>query len=144
MRRDKDDTRGRIPPEHMGRKNDTSFFEPCHSCERDSCPGWNCELLHTEDDTEQQWQLTEARVYDAMWKLKTVHLANSGTGAIDRMQSLFGEITPVEKTAFFLYGHWVVYGWETTKPMVRELYPGIVNNHISSTISGIGKEMHHG
>ena len=118
MRRDKNDTRGRIPPEQL-------------------------QVIHGGNDSgktlEQNWALTEAKVYDALWRLKEIH--NRLLPIHDchqRIQADFAPITPIEMAAIHLYGHWIVYGWATTKAMVREIYPGIVNKNLSNTISGIG------
>lgn len=112
MRVDKNDTRGRIPPEQL-------------------------KIIHGGNNAgktlEQNWQLTEAMIYNAMWTMREAHEDQP-----EHLQAVLRDITPIEKTAMYLYGHWMVYGWDVAKAMIREIYPGIVNNHISITISGIG------
>ena len=122
MRRDSKDTRGRIPPEQH----------------RIITGG-----MSAGKTLEQNWQLTEAKVYDALDRLNSKYLYWQSEHGYDhnKFQEAFGEITTIEQAAINLYGHWIVYGWEKTKQMVREIYPGLVNESITSMISGIGKEM---
>ena len=76
-------------------------------------------------DAKPYWALIETGVYEALHRLNSKYIYWQSEHGYDyhEFQKAFGTITPIEETAMSLFGHWIVYGWDVAKQMVREVYP---------------------